>query len=421
MSEPAPAPTHGDARPARWAAAAEVFLIFAAFFLQGAWPVPDVNEPYYLGKAIHFWNPGWVRGDFFFESQDAHAVFYLTFGWVSLWLSAEAMAWTGRVVTWLLLAWAWRRLSWAVAPRRWLAVLSGALFACLVERCHMSGEWIIGGVEAKGFSYVLVLLGLEALLRERWNRAWVLLGAASLMHVLVGGWAALAAGFAWVCLGHRRPPLRTMWPGLAAAALLVLPALVLAMRLDQGAGPEVVRRAHEIYVYYRLPHHLLLLERKPEFFVRFGLLIVAWAVLSWGAGQQPGQRLLRAFVTASLAMAVIGAALSLASIVRPALVAGVLRYYWFRLADVAVPMGAALAAVALVDRLLARRPTLGKLGLAAAALVAALHVGDYALTRSKPAIPRADAKVDRLGGYASWREACCWVDTSGAIPPTPGS
>ncbi|MBO7679808.1 MAG: hypothetical protein J6S75_09080, partial [Thermoguttaceae bacterium] len=34
----------------------EVLAIFALFVLYGAYPVPDVNEQYYIGKAIHFWN-----------------------------------------------------------------------------------------------------------------------------------------------------------------------------------------------------------------------------------------------------------------------------------------------------------------------------------------------------------------------------
>ena len=115
-------------------------------------------------------------------------------------MSQTALAWTGRTITWLLLAWAWRRLSVAVIPRRWYSVLTAALFACLMERCHMAGEWVIGGVEAKGFAYVLVLLGLEALLRSRWNRALWLFGEASAFHVLVGGWAMVAAAVAWLWL-----------------------------------------------------------------------------------------------------------------------------------------------------------------------------------------------------------------------------
>ena len=38
-------------------AMAEALLIFAVFFVHGAAPVPEVNEPYYLGKAVHFCNP----------------------------------------------------------------------------------------------------------------------------------------------------------------------------------------------------------------------------------------------------------------------------------------------------------------------------------------------------------------------------
>src|SRR5512137_2831339 len=102
----------------------EIVLIFAVFCIQGAWPVPDVNEPYYLGKAIHYWNPDWLRGDFFMEAPDTHKVFYFTFGWLSLWLSPVALCWTGRILSWLLLAWSWRRLSWAVVPRPWCSVLT---------------------------------------------------------------------------------------------------------------------------------------------------------------------------------------------------------------------------------------------------------------------------------------------------------
>ena len=57
-------------------------------------------------------------------------------------------------------------------PRRWFSVLTAAWFVCLLARFHMAGEWVIGGVEAKGFAYVLVFLGLEALVRKRWNRMW---------------------------------------------------------------------------------------------------------------------------------------------------------------------------------------------------------------------------------------------------------
>lgn len=394
----------------------EIALIFAVFFLQGAWPVPDVNEPYYLGKAIHYWNPDWVQGDFFLDSADAHQVFYFSFGWLSLRLSPVALAWTGRVLTWGLLAWAWHRLSVAVVPRPWFSVLSGALFACLVERFHMSGEWILGGVEAKGFAYGLVLVGLEAIARNRWNRAWLLLGAATAFHVLVGGWSCAAAGFAWLWLGRRSPPLSRMWPGLAGGLLLAMVSLVPVLALDWGVDRETAGRAHEIYVYHRLPHHLVLHARDPQFLLRFGLLIVFWAVLCRRIGEHGPELRLRAFVVGTLGIALCGATISLLAILHPRMGADLLRFYWFRLSDVAVPLGVALFAVLLVHRLLQTQPRAGRLGLAAAAAIAALHLGSLAIDRCRFTVPRADAKVNALGGYASWRAICEWIAASPEIP-----
>ena len=107
-------------------ALAEIALVFAVFFVQGAWPAPDVNEPYYLGKAIHFWNPtgpgqisSWTRPTPTGSSTSPSA----GCRWGS---RRPALAWVGRLLTWGLLAWSWRRLSWPSCPPR-LAVLTAAV------------------------------------------------------------------------------------------------------------------------------------------------------------------------------------------------------------------------------------------------------------------------------------------------------
>ncbi len=182
----------------RLEAAAEISLIFAVFFIHAGWPVPEVNETHYLAKAKHYWNPDWCARDFFLTSADAHQVFYWTCGWITRWLSLPAAAWVGRIVTWALLAWAWRRLSVAIVPTFLYSVLSAALFVAATSRLHMAGEWIIGGFEAKGLAYVFVLLGLEAVARNRWSWVWPLLGACRRVScdrwrlVGRGGWPSVA-------------------------------------------------------------------------------------------------------------------------------------------------------------------------------------------------------------------------------------
>ena len=115
---------------------AEVLLIFVLFFVLAGGAAPDVNEAHYLSKAKHYWNPDWCRGDLFLQSADAHLVFYWTIGWLTRFLSLDAVAWIGRCSTWLLLAWSWRRLSVAVVPDRLWSLLTAALFAMLLRCSH---------------------------------------------------------------------------------------------------------------------------------------------------------------------------------------------------------------------------------------------------------------------------------------------
>ncbi len=193
-------------------------MIFCLFFVYAAWPAPDVNESHYLCKVKQAWNEAWLKGDFFLNTPDAHPVFTTTFGWLTRFLSLPAFAWTGRVLTWLALAWAWQRLSYALVSRAWFALLSAAIFVYACEVAAPAGEWMIGGFEAKCPAYVLVLLGLERVARNRWGQAFLLLGAASAFHVLVGGWAAVAVGIAWLLAPGHRQPLRPSGRGWPAAS-----------------------------------------------------------------------------------------------------------------------------------------------------------------------------------------------------------
>ncbi len=391
----------------------EIGLIFAVFVIQGAEPVPDVNEPYYLGKAIHYWNPDWVRGDFFLDTSDSHTVFYFTFGWLALLLPPAVFGWVGRLATWGLLAWAWRRLSFALVPRRWFAILTAALWVCLVEHAHMAGEWVVGGVEAKGFAFVLVLLGLEALVDGKWNRVWLLLGAASAFHVLVGGWSVVAAGLVWLVGGRSEAPLRTTWPWLAGGFALSLPGLLPVLLLDTGTDPQIVAQAHEIYVYLRLSHHLAPLWLPVAFVYRFFLLCVLWLALCGMTPLGPRGRRLQGFVGGALVIALAGALLSFVEFADRSLAASLLRFYWFRLADVAVPLGTAMAGTAFIVFELGHRQGVGRRWLVLALLVAAVHLGHHACQRVVPRVPPAD----RLPDYVAWWQACDFVATSGEIPP----
>jgi hypothetical protein len=392
-------------RSSRWPAVGEVTLIFLIFFVQGAWAAPEVNEPHYLSKARHYWDPAWCAGDFFCDSADAHQVFYWTIGWLSQWLSLPALAWCGRIATWILLAWAWRRLSVALTPARWYAVLTAGLFVACNDRLHMAGEWVIGGVEAKGFAYALVLLGLESLVRAYWGRALLLFGAASALHVIVGGWAVVATFVVWLA-SRDRPPLTSLLLPLAGGLLLALPGLLPALALTRGVSAEIVAEANRIYVFDRLYHHLLPQRFPPLFVVRHLLLIAALAGLVYFAPRNREFLRLRAFVAASVGISAVGMLIGMLTPIHSDLAAALLRYYWFRTSDVMVPLGAALMLGSILYRWQTTRPAWHALGLVAALAIVGCQLGETMWRRQLDPRPPAD---EGIANVAAWREACQWA------------
>ncbi len=399
---------------------AEVALVFLVFFIQGASPVPEVNEPNYLCKALHYWNPSWCHGDFFLESADSHTVFYFTFGWLALWLSPLVLAWFGRLLTWALLAWAWQRLSYVLIPRCWMSVLTAGLWVCLIETNHMAGEWVIGGVEAKGFAYVLVLLGLEALARARWNRMFILFGAAAAFHVLIGGWSVVAGGVAWLCAGESRPSVRSLLPGLIVGGLLSLPGLLPTLMLNSGTDRAVVAQAHQLYVYTRLPHHLNVAQIPAVFIRRFVILTIFWAAIVWATSAGERLRRIHTFVLGTVVLALIGGAMSALSLIEKDWAAVWLRFYWFRLSDAMVPLGVAMAVGWFAVEQLKSPSWVGRVWLGLVIAVVAIHVGSHAVERVVPVPPPGFRLVHRWASpaedYVAWRKACDWIANSGKIP-----
>jgi hypothetical protein len=420
-----------------WLVPIEIGLIFLLFFLYAGWQPPDVNEAHYLAKAVHYWQPDWCAGDHFLESADAHLIFYWTFGWLTLLLPLPACAWIGRFITWGLLAWSWRRLSWAVIARPFVSLLTVSLFLLFGGRFHMAGEWVIGGVEAKGFAYVLVFFALERLLSGRWSAAWILLGLATSFHVLVGGWSLIAAACAWLSCGGLRPTVKSMLPGMLLGALLALPGLVPALLLNTGAEADVVRLSNYIYVFHRLPHHLVFHRFEHLYIARHALLLIVWLAVCLAtpcrlSSGVLGQRPLRGFVAGAVALALVGIIIDQSAVALAVVssrfdqsslhyleaAATWLKYYWYRLSDSILPIGAAIAISAWIFRLQQKRPRFSQVVLICAIVIAGANLSMTNYRRRSDLRPAAveqmtkemDLTTDEaLRKFADWQQACAWI------------
>src|SRR5262245_4177505 len=126
----------------------------------------------------------------FLASANAHWIFYSIVGPLARILSLEQTAWAGRILVWGCLAFGWVRLVSRVASGSCLPVWSAAIFLALQGTGNLSGEWLIGGVEAKGFAYAALLLALAAAGSGAWIEAGIEAGVAISFHPVVGVWGA---------------------------------------------------------------------------------------------------------------------------------------------------------------------------------------------------------------------------------------
>ena len=322
----------------------------ALFFIYAGDPPPAINEAHYLAKAKNFWQPSWCAGDLFVSSGKAHTTFYALFGWPTQWVSLSATAWAGRLVGWLLIASGLWRLSWRLIPRRGAALGVAVVWIAGIEYGNLAGECVIGGIEAKVPAYGLVLWALAELVDRRWNRVWPLLGAASALHVLVGGWSVVASAVAWWMTERRRQDAQPLLsPALVLGGLLALFGLVPALWLTLGTLPGDSLAAARIYTYFRIAHHLLPAAFEPSWYLRHAALIgaTAFAAAALRHRWDDSWRRIGWFTAGAVAIALAGLVVGVLPAIAPDAAARLLRYYWFRLTDVAVPLLLGLTAVRL--------------------------------------------------------------------------
>ncbi len=398
-------------------AVGEVAVIMAIFAAAGAWPAPDVNEAVYLTKARHAGDPAWGAGDFFLETPDAHGAFYLLLGPLAAALPLDQAAWVGRMLGWLALAAGFRHAVAPLLATPWARLVAAALFSLALRHTTMAGEWVIGGCEAKVFSWALVLTALGEWCAGRVATSWLTFGAASALHPIVGGWSMIAMVLAMAWRAASQPRATVRWAstlplfiliGLALAAIGVVPSLF----LSAGADAATRLAAARIHVVERLNHHLLPRAFAEPLVARHLLAILAWWLLERLAPATEARSRLTAFTVGALLISLAGFIVSLAEPFSPAMSIGLLRFYWFRLADVAVPFALAVAAAAVLqDNAVCARvggvpPRLLRAGVALLLAVDLLtQSGHWPLAGRTGLVPRADAKVDA----AAWADICDWV------------
>ena len=425
-----------------------VLAVWLSLYVYGvlAAPFPAVNEPHYLCKSKHFWQPEWCARDFFLASPNAHTVFYVTVGWLTRWLSLVQTAWIARAAATLVLAIGWTSLTTRLLSTRWSPLLACWLFLAFESCGNLSGEWLVGGVEGKVFCYGLLFASCGQVLQGRIVLAGALAGLALSFHPVVGAWGVLAyAGASLVQRDTRNAERKTIeqLPSVFSTLLaprsvlaflllvvLALPGLIPVLFLLLESAPAATKySATYIQVYYRLAHHLDPMLFPLRAYAGSVALLVLWVFLSRGESRMAGRRLFRRIVGWSVLFAFAGLLIGWGP--RPANRMPyfaermhLLKFYPFRLADVLVPLAVSVAVLGWLERRTGEataaskttrgtesegfRAPLGKQweGLTPEFVLCAL-LFLFALVRAHSIV-----EVNRYSGElrADWLDVCRWID-----------
>ena len=185
-----------------------------------------------------------------------------------------------RVLIWTFQIWALLKLTRTLGLTWWSFILFIILFINIPSR--LAGEWIIGSAASKPVSYAFVFLSLDALLKNKIKKAGMFSGAAVSLHVLSGGWSALAIFITILINSWQNRRLKDVInfgissfmfsiPGLLPALLRVLGVVGNKNLLENASLP--IENADKIYVTFANPFHL-----DPTFFIQ-GLEVIKVMVI----------------------------------------------------------------------------------------------------------------------------------------------
>lgn len=323
-----------------------LLLLVASLYL---FDLSRFNDFDTLPSAKQFMTPTWLPGDFYLSRPVNYRVpFNLIAGSLSYFMNLQALAIVGRLLTYALFAWGIAALvkSLGVRSRYFIPLI----FVFLLKQSFAASEWMVGGFETKPLAYAFLLLALSELARKRFRRAFFFVGLTLSFHIAVGVFAIAGLVLALlVNLREMRADLRTWvkrsWPLFLSGSFGFY-----ALIAELGKSSEKSLPGWEIYVRYRVPHHLL-----PSTWPANGWpLILGVLILVSVAGYLMSRHWFLRFFSA---FSVFAAVFFFIGMIFSALgYDTALRYYWFRLGATLLPLSGYLLLALLVGYVVDKVP-----------------------------------------------------------------
>ncbi|AFY37681.1 hypothetical protein Lepto7376_1329 [[Leptolyngbya] sp. PCC 7376] len=226
------------------------------------------NEVGKLMLAKQFISTDWLPNDWYLsQPQSYQAFFQLIFGKSILAWGFLATSIIGRIVYYSLISSSLILIARQIKLQFLPLLIAITLFLYSQQGIVVAGEWMIGSLETKGFSYGLVLIAIWLSMKKRYIWTIASLGLATSLHILVGGYATLTFLMWAGWLGYKNNYFQKYFSkehfSIIALSLFIylvtsiFATFTLAHSLSQTVSvPDSELQATYIYTFLRNSHHL---------------------------------------------------------------------------------------------------------------------------------------------------------------------
>ena len=330
-------------------------------------PLPGINEYDTVLAAKQFMNRSWIPGDWYLNQHVPYRLpFNLLAGsMVNLFGFIPALI-LGRLLCLGLFAFGVAKIGAR------LGVKAAALFPLMIyfvqNQSIFAKEWMVGGFEAKSIAYGLLIIALAFAMEDRFFHAAIFAGSAVSFHVLVGLFGGFCVALSFLVLRWKSSPTPKCYKfGRALAVYLATSVFGLWAVFENlfGADSALAQKAGEIYVRYRVAHHVLPSAWGNQSWLIGIIALLAVFLAMFYLIKDRKARILIGTGIASFGLFAVGAVFYYSGELDK------LKYYWFRFPDTFIPFVFTVVIAFLASKLMEKVSTAGKISRVAVVVLAA--------------------------------------------------
>lgn len=320
-------------------------FFFAQLMINVPHSIPFNNELDVMMVAKHFVNPHWIPGDWYLGQKIAYRyLFNAIAGGICVLMPLSAAIITGRIIVTLMFSYIFEKFSLIFSIKYF--VIFPFLIYLLKNQSMVSREWFIGGFETKAFAYFFVFLTMISIMKKKKNIPFLFGGLAFSFHILIGFY-----GIACVVLGYlityrqdiKIPNISEMIKSSIISVVAGLPGLYSVFQYLFTSADSNRDLAAKIYVKYRVSHHVLPLAWNNHFWpILFAIALVIYLSILFKAENRKCKFLASIGIISQLFFMVGLVIFFLGKIT-------LLRYYWFRFADIYIPLSLIILLAAFIS------------------------------------------------------------------------